>query len=227
MIAWIAMFSVVAVIAAIAAVLLCVPAHWRGMREFPAYRLADAVYNEYAKKRHEWLRVPLDTEVCHDNVRVLRDIFREVGIRRWWLSEGSALGLHRDGALIAWDDDVDMTLDGAELERFVTHAIPRMRRAGFRHVLNSRDLPLICFVRRGEKVDVAFFFTDRVCSEGAIHGARLAPLVRHRRWVPLAPRLVVPVPASDAYYAALYGPGWRTPNRRTKSDAGDRSAKVA
>ena len=72
-------------------------AHWRGMREFPAYRLADAVYNEYAKKRHEWLRVPLNMEVCHDNVRVLRDILRACGIRRWWLSEGSALGLHRDG----------------------------------------------------------------------------------------------------------------------------------
>lgn len=213
------------VLLSITVILLFLPVNWRRREGYPGYKLSDALLNEYTKKKHEWFRVPLDVEQCHDNMVQVHEVFTQVGITRWWLSEGTALGLKRSGQLIPWDDDVDIFLDGYQRETFMKYAVPLLRKRGFIHVLNDAKIPMLSFVRKGEKVDFSFLESGQTCSAGMMPCAELEPLVQVLEPVVIR-GLTFYIPSQEEYYVALYGPQWRVPNRKDKSEKGNRSKEM-
>jgi hypothetical protein len=198
------------------------PIRWRGHKKLPGYRLAYSVYNQYTKKKHEWFHQALNIDVCMDNIRIVKKVFEEANITKWWMSEGSALGIKREGGLIKWDDDVDITVDYIHFDTFLSQVYKKLIAHGFLHVLNERRFPLICFIRNGEKVDIGFYSeTFKVCSEGMMSGQQLAPHLSKIAIVETKTGMKLPIPAEDSYYVALYGPNWKTPNRKSKSNQND------
>ena len=202
--------------------IMFIPIRWRGHRKLPGYRLAYTFYNYYAKKKHQWLHKDLNIDVCMDNIRVVQSVFEQTNINKWWMAEGSALGIKRQKSLIRWDDDVDITVDYEHFDVFLSQAYKKLIAHGFLHVLNETRFPLMCFIRNGEKVDISFFSeTFKVCSEGFMSGQTLAPHVSKIATVETDTGMKLPIPSEDSYYVALYGPNWKTPNRKSKSNQKD------
>jgi LicD family len=200
---------------------LFIPLPWRDAHGYPDYPLCYAVYNEYAKKKHEWLRIPLDLDICHENLALVQDVLAEHGVVQWSLSEGTALGVKRSGDLIPWDDDVDIAIPGIYETVCLEKVLPQLKRLGFLHVLNDKVMPMLCLIRRGQKVDVSFLQPGQTCAAGYLPCDQVMALVDPLEAVTVRGRVYY-VPAREDYYVALYGKSWRTPNRRDKSTQGDR-----
>lgn len=204
-----------------------IPIRWQAWdKRVPGYPLVYALYNIYTKKKHTAIK--LNRKVCFENLEVIRKVFEKTGITKWWVAEGSALGIKREQNLIEWDDDVDITVDfETHFESFLDTTYRELRRSGFMHVLNSHEFPMLCFIRNGEKVDISFFSkTLRKCSEGFMSGEQLAPLVSNIESVRCTNGFSYPIPIEDAYYEALYGPNWKTPKRNSKSNKGNQAIEL-
>lgn len=207
-------------------VICTIPLRWQAWdNRTPGYPLVYAIYNLYTKRKHIALNRKLNRSVCFENLEIIRKVFDQTGITKWWVSEGSALGIKREKNLIEWDDDVDITVDfGMHFEMFLNTTFRELCRAGFIHVLNSKKFPLLCFIRKGEKVDISFFSEALPkCSEGNMPGKDLAPLVSNIETVRCTNGYSYPIPIDDDYYKALYGPNWKTPNRSSKSNQGNQA----
>lgn len=192
------------------AALLFVPFRWQGNVVFPAYRGIDACYNLYLKKRAR-----LDKRKCATNLQIFQQIMTKHQLQ-FHCSDGTALGLHRDGDLIPWDDDLDVTAH--DRDGFLARAWPELQKAGFVHVSTHSQYDMMCLVRDGQKLDVAFYSYEPHVrnSEGNRYWSELQPHVqhiKHVRWQGVD----VPIPARDSYYALLYGADWQTPRRNVHS----------
>ena len=208
--------------------ILLIPIRWNGCPPpLPPYRLCDVIHNEYLKKKHQWFRVPLNIAVCLDNLAVFKRIMHKVGIRddhqEWWLSEGTALGCFRDKQLLAWDDDVDVYVEGSKLDVFFDRAWPKLKRAGFHHV-HSHPYYYVSLVRNGEKLDVGFLIDSpdhkTMCGAGHVPCSKLRPLIFPTIPIQLGSATYY-VPGNVGYYEMLYGKDWYVPQFNVSADKGD------
>ena len=216
----------VAILIFLILLVLLVPFRWNGCADpLPPYRLCDVLYNEYIKKKHQWFQVPLNVDVCLDNLAVFKRIMHEVDIRddhqEWWLSEGTALGCFREGRILPWDDDVDVYVEGSKLGVFFNRAWPKLKRAGFIHV-HSHPYYYVSLVRNGEKLDVGFLVDDSstMCGAGHVPCSKLRPLIFPTLPIQLGSAIYY-VPGNVGYYEMLYGKDWYVPQFNVSADKGE------
>lgn len=139
------------------------------------------------------------------------DLLDGLGVH-WWLSSGTALGIHRDGGLIPWDTDLDVeVLDGPGLLDTIDTAF---RRSGFQ---SARMMPYQRAYRsRGVVFDIYAYRRD---GEDLVvdteHGRMAIPsrLVERPARVEFVGH-VYPMPHPvEEYLTVRYGPDWSTPTR--------------
>jgi hypothetical protein len=183
-------------------------------------RLIDQSKKAMYKMNHMLTNSPLNIANCCDNLLKLDDILRSSGIR-YWLSEGTALGVVRDQSLILWDDDVDISFMSEYKERFIEHSLPRMLRCGFVLANVEHDSNFLSFVRNGEIVDIDIVEKDGRCMAGFTKNAQyttecnsIIPYLRKLYTVRFLDRdFLVP---GDEYFEFLYSKTWKTPMRTNK-----------
>lgn len=168
------------------------------------------IVKDYSKKNY------INKDKCFKIMCEIDDIFKKNGVK-YYFSEGTALGLYRDGDLIDWDDDVDIAMEHEEYNRFIKKCLPEMISKGYyslnqmSNILNHNFLTLlknghlIDFenVKKGEKCTSKM---GKLCDELLPHIQKLTQKEwRGRKF---------PVP-EESYYVYLYGKDWRIP-RKTK-----------
>lgn len=147
------------------------------------------------------------------------DLLDGLGLR-WWLSAGTALGIHRDGALIPHDTDLDIgVLGGEELHPAVEAAFFGVGGSELRFMPWQR-----AFTVRGVIVDIYIFRRDGdllVCDTECGRMSKPARLFDQFEMVEFSGRRYpMPSPAED-YLQVRYGPNWRIPRAEKRPWAED------
>lgn len=164
----------------------------------------------------------LNARACKDNLCDFHDAMETAGIP-FWLSEGTALGVRREGDIMAHDDDVDVSVHAVHLDHFVRDVVPALKRRGFAIAKVWNEGRFITFLRHGEALDVDFVSQGQVCmfdSKGKVgwgHCCELDKMMQGLRPVTfLGRQFHIP---DDEYLEFKYGKQWM------KSDAaGNRCA---
>ena len=157
----------------------------------------------------------IDIKIFEENLLLFDDVMKQVGIP-YWLSEGTALGVIRDGRLLPWDDDVDVAMQDVYYKIFLQKAVPLLEKRGFRVAVVWNDGYFISFIRKCMRVDVD------IVSKG---GNCMGPVTKNTNWsmscddmmkhiqyfknVPFLGRTFT-VP-NETYFEYLYGKDWKNP----------------
>ena len=158
----------------------------------------------------------IDKDKCFKIMCEIDDIFKKNGVK-YYFSEGTALGLYRDGDLIDWDDDIDIAMEHEEYNRFIKKCLPELISKGYyslnqiSNILNHNFLTLL---KNGHLLDIenvkkgikCASKIDKLCDE-------LLPHIQKLTKKPWRGRMF-PVP-EESYYVYLYGKNWNIP-RKTK-----------
>lgn len=132
-------------------IIFFVEASWEGYNT-PKYRLWDCLFNNIIKKKHTDLNIPLNIEICNENLTLFSNILDKHDIF-FWLSEGTALGIIREGNFIKHDDDVDLGIFLKDRKKFL-NAFKDFKKLGFKLAEITLDHTFYCFIRKGEKIDI-------------------------------------------------------------------------
>jgi phosphorylcholine metabolism protein LicD len=76
---------------------------------------------------------------------------------KYYFSEGTALGLYRDGDLIDWDDDIDIGMEELQYNKFVEKCYPELISKGYyllnHHFLYSLNHNFLSLLKNGHLID--------------------------------------------------------------------------
>ena len=160
----------------------------------------------------------IDKDKCFKIMCEIDDLCKKYHVR-YYLSEGTALGLYRNGDLIDWDDDIDIGMEESQYNIFVEKCLPELINKGYYltyyyhpsingHILGfNKDKQLIDIenVKIGKWCISKF---GKLCDELLPHIQKISEIEwRGRKF---------PVPAEESYYIYLYGKDWRIP-KKTKN----------
>jgi len=146
------------------------------------------------------------------------NICKKNGVK-YYFSEGTALGLYRNGDLIDWDDDIDIGMDEKNYDLFLKKCVPVLIRRGYYllyHWIPSLNKNLLSFLKDGQLIDVdnvkegekCISKMGKLCDEVLPHIKEFT----QKQWR----GKMFPVPESVKYYEYLYGKNWRIP-KKTKN----------
>jgi hypothetical protein len=185
--------------------------------KYIACNLYSGLVQFWVKLKHIYLNVPLNREVCGENLLILNQVLNEVGIP-YWLSEGTALGIVRDSDFIEWDDDVDISFMIEHRDIFIEKAFPVLCSRGFTFCGTINNGNFFTFMRRGERIDIDIVEPNKSCiapfTRNTKHSFDCNIIInnlhnmRHIEF--LGTTFNVP---GDDYLEALYGSNWRTPSK--------------
>jgi len=176
-------------------------------------RLFDKIYYEILKILIVFGVRRINFKNCSENLILFDDIMKTCNIN-YWLSEGTALGVVRDGGFIPWDDDVDVGFFYEEKEKFIKFGIPELRHAGFKIVHHYKNW--FSIVRKYEKIDIDIVQPGKFCLACRTPNAKckncdpMIPFIKGNLRIVnfLGRQFTVP---GDTYLEYLYGSTWRTP----------------
>lgn len=167
------------------------------------------LHKELIKKYRE--KYGINKEKCYLIIRDIDECMRKHKIF-YYMSEGTALGLYRDGDLITWDDDVDIGIFEEDYDKFIKFVVPEMVKLGYVHgrlISNRVDF----FIGRQHFLDVEVVRKNGKCiSKYMKPCAEMIPYLRSfrkKKWRNLELNL-----PEDGYYEYLYGPDWRIPKKK-------------
>ena len=191
--------------------LLIIPVSWNGYQKFTLLRWFQQVL---IKSFHHFKITSLNVKVCEDNLLQFDSIIKSIGIE-YWLSEGTALGAIRDGAIIPWDDDVDVSFMYKYKDIFINKAIPELQKAGFKVSYITNKGNFFVFVRNGERMDIDIVQKDGYCNAALTKHANfthqcndILPYLNDMNKINFLGReFTVP---NEEYLEYLYG-DWKTP----------------
>ena len=161
----------------------------------------------------------IDKDKCFKILCEIDDLCKKYGIK-YYLSEGTALGLYRSGDLIDWDDDIDIGMEESQYNIFVKKCLPELISKGYYltyyyhpsingYILGfNKDKQLIDIenVKVGEKCISKY---GKLCDELLPHIQKITTKKwRGRKF---------PVP-EESYYVYLYGKDWKIP-KKTKNQS--------
>lgn len=164
------------------------------------------------------LKIGMNIEDAERALLLLDDGMRLAGVP-YWLSEGTALGMFRDGALIQGDDDIDIAVRHEHREDLIRRGIPALRALGFEPIWirNEGLFVELHHPALGISVDIDVVSEGRRCL--TVQGAKYGSFIPCRGVSEIAGTLVTRaalgrefrIPAMP-YYERLYGPTWSTPS---------------
>jgi hypothetical protein len=164
------------------------------------------------------LKIGMNIEDAERALLLLDDALRSAGVP-YWLSEGTALGMFRDGALIKGDDDIDIAVRHEHREGLLRRGIPELRALGFEPIWirNEGLFVELHHPALGISVDIDIVSEDQRCL--TVQGAKYGSFIPCRGVSKIAETLATRsalgrefrLPAMP-YYERLYGPTWRTPS---------------
>lgn len=181
------------------------------------YRLCDVIWNAWIKMKYMNGLKCLDRRACRDNLELFADIMESHEIT-FTLSEGTALGIRRDGDFIAHDDDVDTAISDKFYDTFVEHALADLSRHGFSLIKAWSNGRFLTFERNRETLDVDFVKSGRWCMflnrgkigfEGSCEN--VDKFMNNLRQIEFKGRQYN-IPTDD-YFEYLYGSDWKTPHK--------------
>lgn len=80
----------------------------------------------------------IDEDKAIGDLREIKNILDNANVR-YWLDHGSLLGAVRDGRFILWDNDIDLSIMSAEIDKIVEE-IPEIERRGFRIIVTDFNI---------------------------------------------------------------------------------------
>ena len=176
------------------------------------YPFVHFMWNKFTKTKHQLFKIPLDKQVCHENLAIIHRVFSDHKIF-FWLSEGTALGWRRGYDFIDWDDDVDIGIWDSDYSKLLS-AMPILKQEGFSLVEARSDDTFFSFIRRGEKIDIDVTGKGRVCTANWENSCDLL-LPELQKFNKVYIRgLEYNIPG-DGYLRALYG-DWKIPKKTKK-----------
>jgi hypothetical protein len=159
----------------------------------------------------------IDKDKCFKIMCEIDDICKKFGVR-YYFSEGTALGLYRNGDLIDWDDDIDIGMEDKEYDKFIEKCMPELVNRGYYLIYNyipAINSHLLSFLKNGQLIDIenvkvgkkCISKLGKLCDELFPHIQKLTVKDwRGRKF---------PVP-EESYYVYLYGKEWNIP-KKTKN----------
>lgn len=189
---------------------------YKNVQDPVSFSLFNSINNNLIKIKHQTFKEPLNVSICSENLLLFDKIMKQIGIK-YWLSEGTALGVIRDNAFIPWDDDVDTSFMYNYRDTFIEQAFPLLKKEGFTlgHSFNHGNF--ITFHRKGEKIDVDIVEKDGKCVASMTKNANtnecnnILPYLNNMRTVSfLGTTFDVP---GDDYLEFLYSKNWKTPQK--------------
>lgn len=185
---------------------------WNGPH-IPKYSLYNYFNNMIIKKKHGYLNIPLNKEVCYENLAIIHDVFAKNDIL-FWLSEGTALGFTRENDFISHDDDVDIGIWDKDKEKFI-RCINTLKEYGFvvAEVMNNNNF--YALIRKGEKVDVDITGLNHNCISCSKTWTRepcekIIPYLKFNKKEISGKFYNLP---TIPYLEFLYGKDWKIPKR--------------
>lgn len=152
--------------------------------------------------------LPLNVGALERHLVEIHDTFGREGLA-FWLRDGTALGVHRDGGIIPSDDDVDLGIWDADTPK-VDAALERLSERGF--IVYGRTRYIISLLKDWETVEIA------------VSGIPMEYWGENRRYIEIQEaffRDLAPIrflgrdflAPSDigGYLEFCYGKDWRTP----------------
>ena len=93
--------------------------------------------------KHYAMKYYINKDKCFKIMCEIDDICKKFGVR-YYFSEGTALGLYRNGDLIEWDDDIDIGMEDKEYDKFIEKCVPEMVSRGYYLIYNY--IPAILYL---------------------------------------------------------------------------------
>jgi hypothetical protein len=158
----------------------------------------------------------INKDKCFKIMCEIDDICKKHSVK-YYLSEGTALGIYRSSDLIDWDDDVDIALEEVEYNKFLEKCVPELVNSGYYllyEYIPAIKRQLLAFVKNGQIIDVENVKIGKKCISKV--GGLCDELLPHiqklteKKWRGRK----FPVP-EESYYIYLYGKDWKIP-RKTK-----------
>jgi len=181
-----------------------------------SYSLKNLIKNRFIKLKHRTFHVPLNIDICKENLELVADILDKYKLK-FWLSEGTALGAIRDGNFILYDDDVDIGMWYTDFDKFETLALPELQKNGFTCDQLIMNNTFIGLSRKGEKLDIDFTGKDIDCMSCKTTNAKcincniLIDKLSNMKYITFIGKQYL-CPDID-YIEYLYGPNWKIPLR--------------
>lgn len=175
--------------------------------------------NEIIKESIKLYRMKygIDKNTCYKIMSKIDDIMKKNNVN-YYFSEGTALGLFRNGDLIDWDDDIDMALDQINFGLFQKKCLPILLKNGYMYTESycvNLDSNLISLTKNFHCVDIERVIPGRKCiSKMGRMCDELIPHIQEIKRKKWRDRFF-PVPA-ESYYEYLYGKDWKIP-KNTKN----------
>jgi len=178
------------------------------------YSLKNNIKNELIKKKHTIFNVPLNINICKENLEIIASILNQCNLM-FWLSEGTALGAVRNKNFITYDDDVDLGMWYSDFNKFRRLALPIIRKNGFTVDQVKMSNSYVTISRKGEKIDIDFTDYNIECAACGTSNANckncnilIDKLSNMSYLMFLGKSYLCP---GIEYLEYLYGPNWRTP----------------
>ena len=163
-------------------------------------------------------KIGIDKKICYEIMDEVGDILNKHGIK-YWLSEGTALGIFRDGDLIACDDDIDFSYNEEYYNVFLNKVKPELESKGYivgiTSGINHNKLltnygQYNYLIKNNHVVDFDIFSltkncsakTGRKCSELLPYLQKFYKIKFNNKYWNLP---------TESYYEYLYGKNWKTP----------------
>ena len=160
----------IAIVAALVASLAECRVRWHGVLCRPSLYVPKIAL----KLRAIVLKIGMRIADAERALLLLDDGMRSAGVP-YWLSEGTALGMFRDGALIPGDDDIDVAVRHEHREGLLRRGIPALRALGFEPIWirNEGLFVELHHPALGISVDIDIVSESRKCLtvQGAKYGS--------------------------------------------------------
>ena len=181
------------------------------------YSLKNNIKNELIKVKHTIFNVPLNQNICKENLEIVASILNKCNLT-FWLSEGTALGAVRNKNFITYDDDVDLGMWYGNFNEFRQVALPIIIKNGFTVDQVKMGNSYVTISRKGEKIYIDFTDYDIECVACLTSNANckncniLIDKLSNMSYIMFLGKSYL-CPGIE-YLEYLYGPNWRTPLRK-------------
>lgn len=175
----------------------------------------------------------MDSKDALEVLLAAKKSFEELGID-YWLTDGTLLGLYRDGDFIPWDDDIDM---GVHINSHSSSIIKAFENNGLRYIktlgtiengleytfeMNNINLDIFFFYSKGDTVWYGnwsfgnFIFNSKIMKKLGLSKPKLIkfsfPSFQLKKWNFRDHDFLIPE-NPEQYLSLKYGESWATPTK--------------